>query len=178
MVLAFLQAEIANTPEWARFVIKQPNLEDESENERRRCLLSSRGYGWNMFLFQDFPGDVSWHRARLAVKELGAARYIDREPTWHSLSKGTRLIADGASNFASRSVHNETTAVIRAIAAGLEQGRSLPELIFVGLPESRIDDLVLVEGHKRATAYVYAGKPAEINALVGFSPGISGWYWF
>jgi hypothetical protein len=52
MVLAFLQAEIVNIPEWARCVIDEPDLEDESQDERRRCLLSSRGYGWGMFLFQ------------------------------------------------------------------------------------------------------------------------------
>jgi hypothetical protein len=97
MVLAFLQAEIANIPEWARCIIDEPDLEDESQNERRRCLLSSRGYGWGMFLFQAFPADVVWHRAALIVSELGAAKYLAREPTWNTFSGGTRLVADGAS---------------------------------------------------------------------------------
>jgi len=74
--------------------------------------------------------------------------------------------------------NNPTLAAILNIVAGLEQGRLFPELIFVGTPGADPAQLVLVEGHKSATAYVYADKPAEIQALVGFSPGISNWYWF
>jgi len=89
------------------------------------------------------------------------------------------LVADGASKVGKLTLpNNPTLAVILNIVAGLEQGRLFPELIFVGTPGAGPEQLVLVEGHKSATAYVYADKPAEIQALAGFSPGISNWYWF
>ena len=89
------------------------------------------------------------------------------------------MVADGASKVGKLTLpNNPTPAVILNIVAGLEQGRLFPELILVGMPGAGPEQLVLVEGHKRATAYVYADKPAEIQALVGFSPGISSWYWF
>ena len=46
------------------------------------------------------------------------------------------------------------------------------------IPGADAADLVVLEDHKRATAYVYCAQPNEIGALVGFSPHIDRWYWF
>jgi hypothetical protein len=181
MVLEFLRAEIENVPEWTRYVIEAPNLNDETENERRRCLLSNRGYGWNQFPFRDFPANVSWHHATLTVGELSSVRYMNREPTWCRFSEGTRSIPHGVRNIGKGLFPDDPkadpSAVISRIASGVEQERSFPELILVGTPDAAPEQLVLLEGHKRATAYVYMGKPAEIRVLTGFSPGMRHWPW-
>ncbi len=99
-----------------------------------------------------------------------------------SFGRGTRLIADGAKNVGKRwppeAADKDPSPSILVIAAKLEKGGSFPELIFVGEPEAPPDQLVLVEGHSRATAYVYAGAAPEIEALVGFSSGIVKWRWY
>jgi hypothetical protein len=56
----------------------------------------------------------------------------------------------------------------------VRNGASFPELILVSEPDS--DELVLLEGHKRATAYVRALDPeVELEVIVGSSPQIAGW---
>jgi hypothetical protein len=181
MVLAFVRAEVdrESLPAWARVVIDAPDTSDESQNALRARLLDRRGYRQNESLFKDFPADVSWQRASLTIDELSRASYINcHEPTWQTYSGGTRLIADGARNVGKVTLPNDPTAVILAIAAAVKQGRSFPELILVGSPNANPEQLVLLEGHKRATAYVYGGQPSELETLVGFSPDIDGWYWF
>jgi hypothetical protein len=188
MILAFLRAEI-ESPLYsdnilriagARALVDQGDLASEQENAMRRVILGSyRGYGWA--LFEGFPNDLVWHRAGLTIDELGAAKYMDY-PRWVVLSGGTRLIAEGAKNVGKpwppEATDLDPSPSILAIAVRLEQGESFPELILVGEPEAQPEGLVLVEGHSRATAYVYAAVETEVEALVGFSPGIVKWRWY
>jgi hypothetical protein len=190
MILAFLRAEI-ESPQYqgnilrfsdARALVDQADPESEQENAARRALLGSyRGYAWA--LFEGFPNDLVWRHVRLTVDELGGASYANY-PTWLILTAGTRLIADGARNVGKGwpcGVHKDPSPSILGIAAKLEKGESFPELIFVSEPEASPDQLVFVEGHTRATAYVscvYAQVETEIEALVGFSPGIARWRWY
>jgi hypothetical protein len=189
MILAFLRAEADSAtyqdrllgimPE-ARALIEHSGLEREDVNAGRRLLLDChRGYAGR--LFQGFPNDVDWHRARLTLDELGAAKYMNY-PRWVVLSGRTRLIADGAKNvekpWPPDADDTDPNPSILAIAEGVKKGESFPELIFVGEPEAPPERWVLVEGHCRATAYVYAGIDAEIEALVGFSPAIARWHWY
>jgi hypothetical protein len=182
MVLEFLRAEIENVPEWARSIVDRPNLEDESENERRRCLLTGRGFGWDMFLFRGFPSGVAWFDTTLTVDELSCVKYIDHDETWRRMSGGARSIPEALPNIGNQlfldNPNADPSAVILGIASAVEEGRSFPKLILAGPLDATAEQLVLVEGHKRATAYVYGGKPAEAQALIGFSYAIKNWYWF
>jgi hypothetical protein len=188
MVLAFLRAEI-ESPTYqqnllrvagAREIVDSGDLKSEEENAIRRMLLGShRGYGWA--LFEGFPNDLVWHRARLTVDELRTTRYANY-PTWLILTGRTRLIADGAKNIGmpwpTGSPHQDPSPSIRKVVEMLEQGASFDELIFVGEPDAPADQWVLVEGHTRATAYVREGATTEVQALIGFSPGVVKWRWF
>jgi hypothetical protein len=136
MVLAFLQAEIdsprfqASIPQVPgvnfRALVESADLRSDRENAiRRRILGAYRGFG--TLLFESFPNDLDWHRARLTVDELGAARYANY-PTWVTLSAGTRRIADGALNIGNVPLPDELdpTEHVLAIAAPLRRaGRSL-----------------------------------------------------
>ena len=188
MVLAFLRAEIdserykgyfpqdGSQGELARRLVDRPNLKDPIENDMRRGMLRYRGFGWGGALFLGLPADVSWHRVALTLDEVARARYANY-PTWKELSGETRVIGDGARNIGKLSPSEDPTEHVLGIAAELEQGRAFPELIFVGAPGAQADDLILFEGHSRATAYAYTGKPDEIEALIGVSSNLAGWRW-
>jgi hypothetical protein len=182
MVLAFLRAEI-NSPDFQaavgcdRSLVEDGDLSDDHENAERRRALAYRGFP-NQALFQGFPTDVEWTRCRLGTDELGGARYLDY-PSFVELSGGTRRIADGAGNLGLvRPAAGDQTAAIEAIADELRAGRAYPELILVGDPGSAPEQLVLMEGCKRATAYVRVGIPSESEVLVGASPNMARWHWF
>jgi hypothetical protein len=189
MVLAFLRAEIdseryrqhyphgGDVAEVAHRLIEHPDLNDPLENGMRRGLLRYRGYGLGQFLFAGLPDDLTWQRVELTLDELEQTKYADY-PTWIELSGNTRRIGDGARNVGKLSPNEDPTEHVLGIAAALEQGRPFPELIFVSLPNGQPGDLILFEGHSRATAYAYAGKPDRLEALVGVSPNLARWRWF
>jgi hypothetical protein len=183
VVLAFLQAEI-DSPRWAKYypvalaesgvnrteLIDRADLKDEAANGVRRALLGRvRGFGLNKLLFTGFPDDVQWRLVRLSAAELTILKYANCRP-WNELSHGTRSVTDGAKDLAAMDA--ETKCSIKSIAEGVRACHTSPPLIAV---ESNDGFLVLVEGHRRATAYVAAGLRGNIDLLVGSSPGISGW---
>jgi len=107
MVLAFLRAEF-DSPRFGYYIrgwlggnralIDDPDLDDVAENTtRKRALENVRGFGTNAALFTEFPIDAEWLRVIYTVEEVGAMKYANH-PTWTRLSKGTRLVIDGAAN--------------------------------------------------------------------------------
>jgi hypothetical protein len=189
MVLAFLRAELRSPMLAMRFVLwlsrhgysrsllDEANLESDAENElRRRVLGGWRGYRQNSLLFVGFPDDVRWHNARMTSAELADVKYAT-EPSWDRLSGGTRLTSDGAKNLGVIALPDDGAKHILAIARAIRSGRAISDLILVGRPNANPDELVLVEGHKRATAHVFVGEDdaKDIDALVGLSERIGEW---
>jgi|SRR5262245_30030882 len=187
MVLAFLKAEVDSRLYGARVrglcerrgrdrrLIDEPDLADVEANQLRRDVLGDfRGFGRDALLFANFPADVAWSRARLSVHELGETKYAGW-PNWVKLTHGTRLVAEGAKNavnpfYASEELRKHVPAIEEAWRAGVR----FPELIFVGRPD--FEELVLLEGHKRATAYVRVLDPAdELEVILGSSEEIDRW---
>jgi hypothetical protein len=187
MVLAFLKAEVDSRLYGAtvrrfcerrgrdRRLIDEGDLADGEANCLRREILGDfRGFDRNALLFANFPPDVAWSRARLSVRELGDTKYAGW-PNWVKLTHGTRLVAEGAKNaanpfYASEELRTHVPASEEALLAGAR----FPELILVGRTDS--EELVLLEGHKRATAYVRTLDPRdELEIILGSSEGIDRW---
>lgn len=190
MVLAFLKAEIESPRvghHYERFLLElgldhgliaHADLSDDVQNEQRgRVLDRARGYVTRVVLFQGFPANVQWYRIALSRNDLPKVRYIDdgRKGDWVCLSSGTRLVSDGARTMLRMSADQDPCSHIWEIARGLRDGKSYPELILVS--KNLNTDMVLLEGHVRATAYVLAADalPDEIEALLGCSESMGGW---
>lgn len=189
MIAAFVQAEFDS----ARFrepyrqgvrsfgvgrggLIDHPDTANAVANGRRRALLRAvRGYGAGQYLFRGWPADVRWWRACVALAELAKLRYAHYQ-TWVDLTKGTRLIGDGAANVDTVPVGENANANIKAVARAVTSGVRYPALIFVA--QSVEGPLVLVEGHTRATAYVLAGIPDPVDILVGISADMASWFYW
>lgn len=196
MVLAFLKAEI-DSPRFkksvkevlsksnkTRSLIDQANLNDVEENKLRAVCLASRGFKNKQALFplfQGFPPNTSWKRMSLSKKELGILKYANF-PTWTKLSAGTRRVADGAKNIniiqVSENANVKINTNVKAVQKLVEIGVVFPELILVG--KNRKDNLILLEGHTRATAYELAKDylQDEIEIIVGYSEGLGSWSWY
>jgi hypothetical protein len=187
MVLAFLQAEIRSSRYgsiiqrtlaqlgWENSLIENPNLADEVENAQRRWLLSYRGYPRREGLFTRFPLDVQWRRVGLEPTDLQVIRYIKdtvtAAPNWTNLSNGTRLVCEGASSVRQQSSDPLFQQIV-AIAEGIRDGIRFPALIAA---EHDKGNLVLIEGHSRATAYVLEGYGGTVEAFVGSSLSMKDW---
>lgn len=193
MALAFLQAEI-DAPRYRnaytqaleqirgtrQVLIDNADPSDSDQNNARAYLLSVvRGYKQNHTLFAQFPGDVVWQRCTFDLHELGEFLYANFR-TLLELSKGKRLVREGAANFLAGAQGlskeaQEMIAGIPPIIEGISAGRRYPELIAVTDANSPI---VLLEGHTRATAYVIAGAPQAVSVLIGNSAHMRDWWLF
>jgi hypothetical protein len=192
MVLAFLQAEVDSPTERGLFfangltvlradratLIDHGNPNDLHQNALRAALLSIRGYRHNSALFRNFPADTTWRLVTVTPAEVTRFKYVNDavtgQPVWARLAP-TRLVADGVQN-----LDHAQNAVIKGsvtdIVARLHRGHKLPALIAV--QQSGIGDMVLMEGHTRATAYALTNLPDEIEVIVGVSAHMNKWLFF
>jgi hypothetical protein len=206
MVLAFLQAEV-DSPRFGHVarkavgdmnLVASPRLDEPRENARRRTALQRyRGFGSNDFLFRGFPAEVAtWERLRLTRDDLGGLLYA-KAPAWVLLSRGSRLVADGAEHVGVDAVPTspeiaasasavgwppreldtpewrekvrEASEGIEAVKEELGTGRVYPETIIFS--EGRRSPYIIAEGHTRATAqFLHMDAADEVEVLVGYAP--------
>jgi hypothetical protein len=188
MVLAFLRAEVdssrfggfyrASLDKLRNFglgpevLLDSPDLGSTLQNAFRKHILAGvRGYGVNQLLFRGFPADVTWRRITLKPTDFDILKYA-KWPAWVKLSGGTRSVLDGARNVHTIDLGDGMNNLILDVASDVRAGKKYPELICV---DGSKDDLILIEGHTRATAYALAQLPDEAECIVGSSPKMSEW---
>lgn len=184
VVLAFLRAErysgamsrhVEEQLGGAWHLLENPNLDNAAENARRaEALERCRGYPNVKWIFTGFPTDVEWWRSTFSVDEVGDMMYGRNQWQPVTLPHGRRL-RDAAPHV---QLHTEVFPDVLAIEQKVREGVEM-EPIIVAAP-SRDADHVLLEGWKRATAYVrILDSGAKIDALAGYSPSMSDWgfYW-
>ena len=186
MVLCFLRAE-RNSPRWREalagriggrwYLLDQPDLQDEAQNEDRRTVLGYRGYGLNDYLFRGFPDDVEWWFVRMTRAEVGDLMF--GQGICDELTEGTRLVSVAAKNASTVECKGDAPGLNEGIARVLEldsDGASLEPLVIVST--SPADQHVLVEGYSRACAYASRPEGPDVEAFAGYSTGIAHWaFW-
>jgi hypothetical protein len=152
-------------------LIEQPDLRNAAENRLRADLLGEwRGYGRDRDVFKDLPDDIQWWRAFLSAADLECIKYLN-DPYWIAFSGGSRLVRDAATRILAGTMP-DVAAGYRSLAQALEAGARFPDLILLYNPKE--DELVVLEGHVRVTAYaVYLllskDTALELSVLVGCS---------
>src|SRR5262249_36797219 len=146
------------------FLVDAADLEDALACSARKDLLGVvRGYGRDVALFAGFPKDTTWRRVKVEPSDFPRLKCISKDERWSKLTSGTRLIREAASNFED---YPELADRVRVAIRRIEQRLPIAELIMV---ETGCGDLVLVEGHTRATAYAVLYDRA-FQSFIGISP--------
>lgn len=160
--------------EWG--LIENPNVKDEKENSLRHEIFAEyRGWSKGEQLFENFPTDVSWHRAELTKDEVLKIKYINYS-YWNELSNNSRLPTEAAETIrAGKTVFDVSNQNFLTMADALRNGAKFPELILVASSET--SELVVLEGHARLTAYALAPDfiPDPFTVIVGISPEMVHW---
>lgn len=183
MVAAFLKAEISSfrfgkdvlgllaSDKKDRITIEQPDLNNQSENEYRKSVLARyRGYGQDLYLFSGFPKSVTWFRAIFDQADFNKLKYIDYD-YWNELSDKTSLVVNGANNVRKGvEIFGESNKNFWEVHTAYTKGYKFPPLIITASDIKA--DLVLLEGHLRATAYLLDpdNLPQELEVIIGLSP--------
>jgi hypothetical protein len=197
MVLTFIRNEI-DSPRFAEFyakgiakygldraeLIDRADLSDKRANWNRiRILGWVRGYFTTAdnTLFTRFPRDARWRRVFLEQSDIVRLRYPNCAP-WLQMPPGNRRVIDCAHNYLDMPVirkpfrvADNVKAQITEMVATAKLGDCLPELIVV---EGKGEELILIDGNCRATAFVIAGPPDLIPAMLGSSPRMHEWQWY
>lgn len=205
MVLEFIRSEV-ESPRFNKYypremiecgptrarLVENANILSKEDNALRRDMLSYRGYGARTHLFAGFPQAVTWQRERLTQGDLERTKYARLTDTavWTLLSASTRLVRVAARNIREGSLGElldtpglpgavairlkEVTEQIRTVAALYAHRQSLPAPIAV----TDGADVVLVEGHVRATAFVICAINDPLEMIVGHSPDMRNWLLF
>lgn len=166
MVQAFLRAEL-DSPRFSgeyhidrHALIDSADLQSPTQNATRLGALKKvKG---SLLLPR-----VAWRRVGLQEGDLPRLKYLNH-PDWIEFSGGTRLVSDGAKNIRSKKMRGNTNAHILAVADAFRKGATYPQLIAV-TGEEDLADIILTEGHVRATAYILAGWPSHIECILGTS---------
>jgi hypothetical protein len=146
-----------------RSLLDSPNVGDEEEDRHRARLLGeARGYGRNEDVFTGTPDDVEWFRAELEPTDLDALMYIDYD-YWTGFTGGTRRAKDAARRIMAGETFSEETSHFGDLAESVSMGMRFPEAIMLHNPES--GELVILEGHKRMTAYLMLPEPLPRELL-------------
>jgi len=188
MVLAFLEAEISS-PRFSKWLLQilqtngltpdelihKANLEDPQQNAIRREILQRlRGFGADSYLFSGFPSEVQWQLVEIQKSDHARLKFAN-EANWVRLTAGSRMVTDLAERVTRGEAPDDPAEHVRAVQKALVDGLSLPPIVLVLGDDS---ELILVEGHCRATAYVGLKWVAGIRALLGSSPLMRRWLFF
>ena len=152
-------------------LLEQPDLTNPSENRHRADLLGEwRGYGRDRDVFKDLPDDVQWWRAFLDTADLERVKYLN-DAYWIDFSGGSRRVRDAATRIIAGAMP-DVAAGYWSLAQALEAAAKFPELILLYNPQE--NELVVLEGHVRVTAYVVylllsENTTLDIPVLVGCS---------
>jgi hypothetical protein len=192
VILAWLQAEIesvsfqqylAGEPPNPVFLAqalraaRSPNLRDADQNElRRKIVVKTHGFGLGIKSFEGLANDIQWRRARVTSHEVGEMLYASGHPAWTTLAPVTRKVAEGASNVGHVFSGDQTNMLVLALALRIADSNpppALPEIICLRRPDSQ---LVIMEGHTRATAIMLeAHRMLQVTVYVGASPSVANW---
>jgi hypothetical protein len=192
VILAWLQAEIesvsfqqylAGEPPNPVFLAqalraaRSPNLRDADQNElRRKIVVKTHGFGLGIKSFEGLANDIQWRRARVTSHEVGEMLYASGHPAWTALAPVTRKVAEGASNVGHVFSGDQTNMLVLALALRIADSNpppALPEIICLRRPDSQ---LVIMEGHTRATAIMLeAHHMLQVTVFVGASPSVANW---
>jgi hypothetical protein len=190
VILAFLQAEIDSPTQRGKIVagglahiradrgqlIDHADLRNPLHNYIRCWVLGfARGYRLNQYLFAGFPDDTAWRLTTVTPAEVKYLKYVNQHEGWAGVSGSTRLVIDGVKNL-EQAQNAELPRNVKAIAARVRSGDRFPPLIAVQCTGAA--DVVLMEGHTRATAYALTGLPDEIEVFVGISAHMADWIFF
>jgi len=191
VILAWLQAEI-ESPDFQVYLVgnppnpanlsaalkaaRSPDLRDQTQNDlRRQIITSAYGFGQGVGSFQGLGQDLHWRRVRLDTDEVGELFYARQVSAWPILAPATRKVAEGATNIGHVFTGDSTNMVVLSLASGIcHSDKKVPELIALRRPDG---NLVILEGHARATAIVLEAHrfPNGVDVYVGAGPSVASW---
>src|SRR2546423_374508 len=139
------------------------------------AVTAASGFGEGGDSCQGLGPDLEWRRVRLDTDEVGGLFDARQGSSWPILAPATRKVAEGATNVGHVFTGDSTNMVVLSLASGIcHSDKKVPEIIVLRRPDG---NLVILEGHARATAIVLEAHrfPGGVDVYVGSGPSVANW---
>jgi hypothetical protein len=157
-------------------IVRNPNLDDPGENEKRRALLFLR----HLALWKEIPTSTEWYEVELNASNLGQIRVFPRAQ-WRKLAHGDFSIAEVAKSMIT-SQHTVDAAFLTKIASIgdqlLQAEHGFGAVILIGLNND--GPLTVLDGNHRLVAALLAAprRLERLRFFCGLSPRMNECCWY
>jgi O-antigen/teichoic acid export membrane protein len=159
-----------------REIVIHPNLDDASENAKRRALLFLR----HLSLWKELPTDTEWYEVEITEANLNQIRIFPRAQ-WRKLAHGNFSINEIVEGMRTRRKLVDASFLTKISAIGdqlLEEEPGFSPVILIGLSEN--DPLTVLDGNHRLVASMMTSPRSikKLRFLCGLSPRMSECCWY
>jgi O-antigen/teichoic acid export membrane protein len=159
-----------------RNIVEKPNLDDPSENAKRRALLFIR----HLALWEEIPAATEWFELEINESSLGQIRVFPRAQ-WRKLARGSFAINDIAEGMRTRRHLVDTPFLEKVASIGSKFSDDDPgfgAVILIGLNEG--EPLTILDGNHRLVAALLSSPSGlgKVRFLCGMSPRMAECCWY
>lgn len=157
-------------------LVANPNLEDESENAKRRALLFLR----HRSLWKELPKGTQWYEVELRPADLNKIRVFPRAH-WRKLAGGNFSILEVAEQMRAHAATTDGAfaSKIQAIRDRLiREENGFGAVLLIGVSEN--EPLTILDGNHRLMAAIMASPAGlqKLRFLCGLSPRMANCCWY
>ena len=157
-------------------IVTNPNLEDPSENAKRRALFFIRHFA----LWKELPPGTEWYEVEVGEEDLEKIRVFPRAQ-WRNFAPRTFSIIEVAERMRKR--QGVDTGAFQSKIANigerlLQQDENLGTVLLIGVNES--EPLTILDGNHRLVASMLTSprRTHRLRFLCGFSPNMTECCWY
>jgi O-antigen/teichoic acid export membrane protein len=157
-----------------RSMVYEPNLEDQTEDAKRRALLFVR----HRSLWKELPADTEWYEAEVTTADLELIRVFPRAH-WRKIARGNFSIVKVVERIRTweREKQDPFVEKISDIRQGFQHREShRGSVVLIGLNEA--EPMTILDGNHRLVAAVLEGKIDRLRFVCGLSPGMTRCCWY
>jgi O-antigen/teichoic acid export membrane protein len=158
-------------------LVTDPNLDDPSENAKRKALFFIR----HRALWKELPRDTEWYEVELRPAEFSQIRFFPRAQ-WRKLAKGDFSAPAVVERLRSQEnlIHPGFRSKIDSIRKRLgPQDAALGTVVLIGISEK--EPVTVLDGNHRLAAAMLASSPdgfEKLRFLCGLSPTMTRCCWY
>jgi len=181
VIASFLRSDFSNPVfsdyhETLRDIVMNPDLENASENAKRRALFFLR----HRTLWSELPAETEWYELEIKGSDLSQIRVFPRAQ-WRKIARGYFSVVDVAESMSRRESVIDDQFLVKLAEIGERLGKEdhgIGPVILIGVSET--EPFTILDGNHRLVSAILA-SPNRVNKLrflCGLSPRMTECCWY
>ncbi len=181
VIAAFLRSEFngsifRNYQESLQSIVINPDLDNPTDNAKRRALLFMRHFA----LWKELPTDTVWYEVEVKEADLERIRVFPRAQ-WRNLARGNFSIVEVAEQMRKAQEVDESAFLLKIAKIGArlhEEDDQLGSVLLIGVNQN--EPLTVLDGNHRLVASMLTTprRTDRLRFLCGLSPRMTECCWY